>query len=111
MTDDAPGGQVVFVTHSPFLIDMNRADRIRVLDKGSGEEGVRVVRDVGRNHFEPLRTALGGFVGETAFIGNCNLMLEGLADQIYLAGMSELLGRVGVASTQRLDLNRVTLGN
>ena len=108
-TDKAPGGQVVFVTHSPFLIDKNRADRIRVLDRGSGEEGVRVVRDVGRNHFEPLRTALGGFVGETAFIGNCNLMLEGLADQIYLAGMSELLNREGVASTERLDLNRITL--
>ena len=109
VTDYAPGGQVVFVTHSPFLIDKNRADRIRVLDKGSGEEGVRVVRDVGRNHFEPLRTALGGFVGETAFIGNCNLMLEGLADQIYLAGMSELLSREGFASTQCLDLNRITL--
>ena len=108
-TDEAPGGQVVFVTHSPFLIDKNRGDRIRVLDKGSGEEGVRVVRDVGRNHFEPLRTAMGGFVGETAFIGNCNLMLEGLADQIYLAGMSELLNKQNVASTQRLDLNRITL--
>ena len=108
-TDNVPGGQVVFVTHSPFLIDKNRADRLRVLDKGSGEEGVRVVRDVGRNHFEPLRTALGGFVGETAFIGHCNLMLEGLADQIYLAGMSELLNREGVASTQLLDLNHITL--
>ena len=55
-----PGGQVVFVTHSPFLIDKNRADRIRVLDKGSGEEGVRVVRDVGRNHFEAASNCLGG---------------------------------------------------
>ena len=108
-TETAPGGQVVFVTHSPFLIDKNRADRIRVLDKGSGEEGVRVVRDVGRNHFEPLRTALGSFVGETAFIGNCNLMLEGLADQVYLAGMSDLLGKANFASTRRLDLNRITL--
>ena len=108
-TEAAPGGQVLYVTHSPFLIDKNRADRIRVLDKGSGEEGVRVVRDVGRNHFEPLRTALGGFVGETAFIGNCNLMLEGTADQVYLAGMSDLLNRGGVASTERLDLNRITL--
>ena len=108
-TETALGGQVVFVTHSPFLIDKNRADRIRVLDKGSGEEGVRVVRDVGRNHFEPLRTALGGFVGETAFIGNCNLMLEGMADQVYLAGMSDLLGKANFASTQRLDLNRITL--
>lgn len=108
-TETAPGGQVVFVTHSPFLIDKNRADRIRVLDKGSGEEGVRVVRDVGRNHFEPLRTALGGFVGEMAFIGNCNLMLEGLADQVYLAGMSDLLGKADFASTQRLNLNQITL--
>ena len=108
-TENSQGGQVVFVTHSPFLIDKNRGDRIRVLDKGSGEEGVRVVRDVGRNHFEPLRTALGGFVGETAFIGHCNLIVEGLADQVYLAGMSDLLSRAEAASTERLDLNRITL--
>ena len=108
-TECCPGGQVLYVTHSPFLIDKNRADRIRVLDKGSGDEGARVVRDVGRNHFEPLRTALGSFVGETAFIGNCNLMLEGIADQVYLAGMSDLLSQAGAASTERLDLNHVTL--
>ncbi len=108
-SESGPIGQVLYVIHSPFLIDKNRADRIRVLDKGSGEEGARVVRDVGRNHFEPLRTALGSFVGETAFIGNCNIMLEGVADQIYLAGMSDLLKKEGAASTECLDLNRVTL--
>ncbi len=108
--DDVPGGQVVFVTHSPFLIDKNRGDRIRVLDKGAGSEGVRVVRDVGKNHFEPLRTALGSFVGETAFIGNCNLMVEGMADQVYLAGLSDLLSRnEDIPATDFLDLNRVTL--
>lgn len=109
-TNDGNLGQVVFVTHSPFLIDKNRGDRIRVLDKGAGDEGVRVVRDVGHNHFEPLRTALGSFVGETTFIGNCNLMVEGLADQVYLAGMSDLLNRdEQIALTDRLDLNHVTL--
>jgi len=108
-TETTPGGQVLYVTHSPFLIDKNRADRIRVLDKGAGDEGIRVVRDVGRNHFEPLRTAFGSFVGETAFIGNCNIMVEGLADQIYLAGMSDLLNRTGAAPTEYLDLNRITL--
>ncbi|MCY3923794.1 MAG: AAA family ATPase [Chloroflexi bacterium] len=103
-------GQVVFVTHSPFLIDKNRGDRIRVLDKGAGDEGVRVVRDVGQNHFEPLRTALGSFVGETAFIGNCNVVMEGMADQVYLAGMSDILKREdSVPATDCLDLNRVTL--
>lgn len=103
------GGQVLYVTHSPFLIDKNRADRIRVLDKGSDDEGVRVVHDIGRNHFEPLRTAMGSFVGETTFIGNCNLLLEGVSDQIYLAGMSELLGKRDYASTEHLDLNHITL--
>ena len=107
--DGRPGGQVVFVTHSPFLIDKNRADRLRVLDKGSGDEGARVVRNVGHNHFEPLRTALGGFVGETAFIGNCNLIIEGVADQIYLAGMSAQLTKRNSPTTQRFDLNQITL--
>lgn len=106
---DAPAGQVVFVTHSPFLIDKNRADRIRVLDKGTGNEGARVVRDVGHNHFEPLRTALGGFVGETTFIGNCNLMVEGMTDQVYLASISALLKQRHAASTECLDLNQLTL--
>lgn len=107
--DPVQGRQVVFVTHSPFLIDKNRADRIRVLDKGSGDEGTRVVRNVGHNHFEPLRSALGGFVGETAFIGNCNLMVEGVSDQIYLAGMSALLRSKGRSSAEVLDLNSLTL--
>lgn len=101
--------QVVFVTHSPFLIDKNRADRVRVLDKGADDEGTRVVRDAGRNHFEPLRSAFGGFIGETTFIGNCNLMLEGVSDQIYVAGLSSTLLRQGVPAAERLDLNEITL--
>lgn len=101
--------QVVFVTHSPFLIDKNRADRVRVLDKGVDDEGTRVVRDAGRNHFEPLRSAFGTFVGETTFIGNCNLMLEGVSDQIYVAGLSSAFLRKGVPLAERIDLNDVTL--
>lgn len=111
-SDDDPEdqfGQVAYVTHSPFLIDRNRADQIRVLDKGSDQEGTRVVGEVFRNHFEPIRTALGGFVGETASMGNCNLILEGPSDQVYIAGMSSLLHREGTTSTQYLNLNQINL--
>ena len=101
--------QVIYVTHSPFLIDKNHADRIRVLEKGSGDEGTRVVKDVARNHYEPLRSAFGAFVGETTFIGNCNLMVEGTADQILLAGAATYLRKRGVAETETLDLNRITI--
>jgi energy-coupling factor transporter ATP-binding protein EcfA2 len=101
--------QVVFVTHSPFLIDKNHGDRIRVLEKGVGDEGTRVVRDVSRNHYEPLRSAFGAFVGETVFIGHCNLMVEGLSDQILIAGMTtHLLGK-GESKLQTLDLNHITI--
>lgn len=101
--------QVIYVTHSPFLIDKNHAERIRVLDKGVGEEGTRVVRDAAKNHYEPLRSAFGAFVGETTFIGNSNLMVEGQADQILLAGVATHLRRSGVSNLETLDLNRVTI--
>jgi hypothetical protein len=100
---------VVYVTHSPFLMDKNHAERIRVLEKGEGEEGTRVVGDASQNHYEPLRSAFGGFVAETTFMGSCNLMLEGTADQILLAGLSTWLRREGAPVTDQLDLNQVTL--
>ncbi|MEN4478222.1 AAA family ATPase [Mycolicibacterium cosmeticum] len=100
--------QVVYVTHSPFLIDKNRGERIRVLEKGEGDEGTRLVVNAGRNHYEPLRSALGDFVAETAFISNCNLMVEGQADQVLLAGISSFARRRGTRG-ETLDLNTLSL--
>lgn len=101
--------QVVYVTHSPFLIDKNEADRIRVLEKGEHDEGTRVVTSAAANHYEPLRSAFGSFVAETTFIGNCNLMVEGPSDQVLIAGVSRWLKTLGVAGRDRLDLNRITI--
>jgi predicted ATPase len=101
--------QVVFVTHSPFLIDRNRSDRVRVLDKGIDDEGTRVVRDAGRHHFEPLRSAIGGYIGESTLLSNSNIVLEGVSDQVYLAGISGLLTERGAPAASRLDLNATTL--
>ncbi len=101
--------QVVYVTHSPFLINRNAATRIRVLDKGVTDEGTRVVKDVARNHYEPLRSALGAFVAETSFIGGSNLFVEGTADQVLLAGTSSLLRAHGAGRLDTLDLNKVRI--
>ena len=101
--------QVVYVTHSPFLIDKNHAERIRVLEKGVSEEGTRVVRNAARNHYEPLRSAFGAYVGETTFIGNCNLIVEGEADQVLLAGAATQLRKTKAAETETLDLNHLTI--
>ncbi|WP_433552553.1 AAA family ATPase [Micromonospora zamorensis] len=101
--------QVIYVTHSPFLINKNAADRLRVLDKGAQEEGTRVVRDVARTHYEPLRSSLGSYVAETAFIGGKNLIVEGSADQVMLAGMSNALRVRRPDVARMLDLNEVTI--
>lgn len=101
--------QVVYVTHSPFLIDKNDADGIRVLDKGEYDEGTRIVTNTSANHYEPLRSAFGSFVAETTFIGNCNLIVEGASDQVLLAGASRWLQALGAASRDVLDLNKITI--
>ena len=101
--------QVIYVTHSPFLIDKNHAERIRVLKKGNEDEGTRVVKDAAKNHYEPLRSSIGAYVGETTFIGNCNLMVEGLSDQILIAGATTYLRGNNISNLETLDLNQITI--
>ncbi|MCJ1707855.1 AAA family ATPase [Microbacterium sp. VKM Ac-2923] len=107
--DGSPGSQVIYVTHSPFLIDKNAPERIRVLDKGSDDEGTRVVHDAANNRYEPLRSSLGSHVAETAFIGGQNLFVEGLADQLLIAGVSAHLSRRLGTKADNLNLNDVTI--
>ncbi|KQR99794.1 hypothetical protein ASG12_03200 [Williamsia sp. Leaf354] len=101
--------QVVYVTHSPFLINRNAGHRVRVVDKGTRQEGTRQVKDATQNHYEPLRTSLGAFIAETAFIGGDNLFIEGISDQVLIAGMNARLRRRGTVPSECLDLNQVTL--
>lgn len=103
-----PAAQVMYVTHSPFLIDRNRPERIRVLEKGYGEEGTRVVAKVAVDKYEPLRSAFGSFHADTAFIGSCNLLVEGPADLVLFSGISAAM-RVHQHSGHNLDLNSLTM--
>ncbi|WP_147360714.1 AAA family ATPase [Clavibacter michiganensis] len=109
--DSIRRSQAVYVTHSPFLVNRNAGHRLRVLEKGIGDEGTRVVKDVTRNRHEPLRSSIGVYVAETAFIGGANLFVEGISDQVLLAGTAAYLQRSNAGTSQRLDLNNVTLVN
>jgi len=106
--DGKAPAQVLYVTHSPFLIDKNYPHRIRVLQKGTGEEGTRVVEKAAIDKYEPLRSAFSSFHADTAFIGTCNLLVEGPADLILFSGVSAALQRRGEA-TSALDLNTLTM--
>jgi predicted ATP-dependent endonuclease of OLD family len=101
--------QVIFVTHSPFLIDKNHPDRIRVLEKGTEEQGTRIVANIARNHYEPLRSSVGSLVGETAYIGNCNLIVSRLSDQVIITGLATYLNLRDIPDSETLDLNHITI--
>lgn len=107
--DGTPSSQVVYVTHSPFLIDKNHSERIRVLNKGIGYEGTQVVKSAAHNRYEPLRSSLGAFVAETVYISQCNLMVEGSVDQVLLAGAATHLLRSGASKRETLNLNEITI--
>jgi predicted ATPase len=102
--------QVIYVTHSPFLIDKNHSERVRAVEKAEGSKGTRVINGAAQNHYEPLRSAFGAFVGETAFISHCNLFVEGQGDQILLAGTASYLRKLlDIPESEMLDLNQITI--
>lgn len=106
--DDKPKAQVLYVTHSPFLIDKNFPHRIRVLQKGLGEEGTRVVHKAAIEKYEPLRSAFSSFHADTAFIGTCNLLVEGPADLILFSAISASM-KLREEPGPTLDLNTLTM--
>ena len=103
--------QLLFTTHSPFMVDPRHFDRVRIgQDKGIDtdaqlpreEDGTKVFTDVleaGPDSLFPLQGALGYEIYQTLFIGPNSLIVEGTSDLLYIQTVSGTLqgnGRVGL---------------
>jgi predicted ATPase len=77
--------QLIYTTHSPYLINRNFPRRIRVVRKGDAEEGTQYIEPSRARRYEPVRTALGIDSAPTLFLGSDNILLEGTSDQYILA--------------------------
>ncbi len=108
-----PKHQLVFTTHSPFMVDPQHFDRVRIVqDKGIDAEdqlpreidGTKVFTDVleaGPDSLFPLQGALGYEIYQTLFIGPNSLVVEGVSDLLYIQTISGILqskGRTGLDS-------------
>jgi len=86
--------QVLYTTHSPFMVDPGHLERVRVVED-SGPEVGSVVRTQLMSHdpdtLSPLQGALGYDIAQNLFVGPDNLVVEGLSDYTYLTVMSEVL--------------------
>ncbi len=101
-----PGYQVIYTTHSPFMVDPSHFERVRLVQDDSMEtdtttsqdEGTKVSSDVlavNNDTLFPLQGALGYEIHQTLFIGPNTLVVEGPSDLIYLKTMSALLEKQG----------------
>jgi len=94
--------QVVYSTHSPFMVQPGKLHRVRLVQDDGRDVGSRVTADVlshDRDTLFPLQAALGYDLAQHLFIAPHNLIVEGTSDFTYIRLVSDHLiqnGRVGL---------------
>ncbi|MCL2541319.1 MAG: AAA family ATPase [Nocardioidaceae bacterium] len=86
--------QVVYTTHSPFLVETDKIDRVRIVEDGGPKTGATVTQEaleVGESSVFPLQAALGYDIAQHLFIGKDNLLVEGPSDFVFLDLLSRAL--------------------
>jgi predicted ATP-dependent endonuclease of OLD family len=94
----AQNNQIVYTTHSPFMIDGRKLDRVRVCREtylGAGDNQISEKYWAGdEESVFPLLAALGYDLAQSLLIGKNNLILEGITDYWYLTGISNRLSEL-----------------
>jgi hypothetical protein len=103
------GRQVIYTTHSPFMVRTEALQRARIVEDRGPDLGSVVTNEAGATSdpdtLFPLQAALGYDIAQNLFIGNRNILVEGTSDVLYLAVMSahlEELGRNSLPDNARL---------
>ncbi|MHC1945984.1 AAA family ATPase [Bradyrhizobium sp. UFLA06-06] len=89
--------QVIYSTHSPFMVHSNRLNEVRVVEdrKGVGTVISDNVSWTDPRTIFPLQAALGWTIAQNLFISERNLLVEGAADLVFLQTTSALLESQG----------------
>jgi predicted ATP-dependent endonuclease of OLD family len=108
--------QIVLTTHSPFLVNWNRPDQVRVFlrDFKKKNAGTFVLSKPHKNlssadrltAYEPLLTSLGIYLGDFPFIGRKNLIVDGVTDHLLLRSIMQKFAAVGWGAP---DLNELAI--
>jgi predicted ATPase len=65
MEDLASKNQIIYTTHSPFMINREHPERVRVISKD--KNGTRIDSEAYRQNWKPLRSSIGLVVGDLFF--------------------------------------------
>lgn len=81
--------QLIYTTHSPFLVSTNNLSGVHAMYVGDSGESVvsndlRANKKIAEKSIYPIHAAIGITVSDTLLIGCQPVLVEGISDQIYL---------------------------
>ncbi|HOW20877.1 MAG TPA: AAA family ATPase [Tenuifilaceae bacterium] len=94
----SPKRQVIYTTHSPFMVQPNKLERVRIVEEKDSEQGSKITEDVlttDPDTLFPLQGALGYDLAQHLFISKDNLVVEGISDFTYLQSFSDYFKEIG----------------
>ncbi len=97
--------QVVFSTHSPYLIDADRLNRVRlILKDGDGTKIDKWYKGADTETLTPIITAIGlDLTQQFSIAGKKNVLLEGISDYYYLQSLKVFMPK----TIKNLDINLI----
>lgn len=82
LEDLASKNQVIFTTHSPFLINREYPQRVRLVTKT--KEGTHVDNEAYRQNWKPLRKSIGLMIGDLLFFSEKGIIVELPGDKVSI---------------------------
>ena len=96
------GDQILYATHSPYLIQIDSLNRIKLVlnaeTEGTKIESIttsRVDTAYKQDALQPIVKAIGFGVSEFSSLNKKNVILEGVSDFYYFSAMKKLLNKTG----------------
>lgn len=84
--------QIIYTTHSPFMIAPDKLHRVRtILETDDGSKISESIQEKDPNTLFPLQAALGYDIAQNLFVSKKNLLVEGVSDLIILTSLSGIL--------------------
>ena len=84
--------QIIFSTHSPFMIDLEKLERIRIVSKEE-KKGTLIEEKFYESDYDalqPIRASIGMTIGDSLFTTKKNILVEGYSDKLILEAMSKI---------------------
>lgn len=92
----AEKNQLIYTTHSPFLVDSMNITRTKVVyseldGRTNISDNLKIKKKAAQKSIYPINSAIGITISDTMLIGTKPIIVEGVSDQIYLTYIKRIL--------------------